>query len=159
MHKSDNEYNNTYSNKEGKYNKYKNKNKNFWKNQENNNNNEENIIISKPIFTNSKLKNKNNLINIGEININDKKNNSLFKFEETEQKIKESNINNNKNIIIKEETDTLPWRNGGNKKDFYYNKKDNYYYNNKNYNNYYNYNNRNKFPLNQPKSKKSNKFD
>ena len=34
-------------------------------------------------------------------------------------------------------------------------KKDNYYYNNnKNYNNY-----KNKYPLNQPKSKKSNKFD
>ena len=74
---------------------------------------------------------------------------------ESGQKIEESNNNINKDIV-NADSGNLPWRNGGNnKKDYYNKKKDNYYYNNnKNYNNY-----KNKYPLNQPKSKKSNKFD
>ena len=178
-----NKYNsNTYSNK---YNSHK--NKNYWQNKEDKDKKEEDILLKKPMFTNSKLENNGNpegnyvkidigdnntqkknfnLVNIGEVEINNKANDSLLnistKNKEIERKIEESN-NNEKN---KEEIDSgnLPWRIGGNNKKEYYNKKkdNNYYYNNNksyNYNNYYNYNNRNKYPLNQPKSKKGNKFD
>jgi len=175
--------NNAYNNK---YNSFK--NKNHWREQEEKDKGKEDIILKKPIFTNSKLENNGNpegnyikidlggdnniqkksfnLVNIGEVQINNKINNSLLninaKSKEIEQKIEESNINKNKEEI---DNNNLPWRTGGinNKKEYYNKKKDNnYYYNsnkNHNHNNYYNYNNRNKYPLNQPKSKKGNKFD
>ena len=179
-HSSDfnNKYNNnTYT----KYNSYK--NKSYWNSKEEKNKKDEDILITKHTFTNSKLENNGNpegnyvkidigesniqkknfnLINIGEVPINNKTNTSLLninnKNKEIEQKIEESNDNKTKD---NSDSGNLPWRNGGiNKKDYYNNKKENnYYYNNKNYNNYYNYNDRNKYPLNQPKSKKSNKFD
>ena len=180
---NNNKYNNnTYSNK---YNSFKNK-KN-WKEQEDKDKTKEDIILKKPMFTNSKLENNGNpegnyikidlggdnnipkksfnLINIGEVQINNKTNNSLLeinaKSKETEQKIEESNSNKNKE---EENNNNLPWRTGGiNKKEYYNKKKDNNYYyksnKNYNYNNFYNYNNRNKYQLNQPKSKKGSKFD
>jgi hypothetical protein len=169
------ENNNTYNNK---YNS--NKYKNNWKNKEDKDKNEEDNIIAKPMFTNSKLEHNGNpegnylkidvgdestqkknfnLVQIGEVPINENGNNSLLNMnlysKESGQKIEESNNNINKDIV-NADSGNLPWRNGGNnKKDYYNKKKDNYYYNNnKNYNNY-----KNKYPLNQPKSKKSNKFD
>ena len=185
MRKPNSEYNNKYNSNtySNKYNSFK--NKNHWKDQEDKDKKEEDIFLKKPMFTNSKLENNGNpegnyikidlggdnniqkksfnLINIGEIQINKNTNNSLSDIntnttlKETEQKIEESNYNKNKEDI------DLPWRTGGNNKKEYYNKKkESYYYNsnkNYNYNNYYNYNNRNNYPLNQPKSKKNNKFD
>ena len=99
------------------------------------------------------------MINIGEVNINDKEKNSLLNIS---NKYKEESNNIKNNDLIKDDSSDLPWRNGGNNKKEYYNKKKDNYYNKsyKNNNNYYNYNdNRNKYPLNQPKSKKNNKFD
>ena len=174
------EYNNNKYN--NKYNSYK--KKNYWNEQEDKNKKEEDIILKKQIFTNSKLENNGNpegnyikieigdeekkknfnLINIGEVHINDKANNFLLNMntnkKEIEQKIEDSNNNKNEK---ESNSGNLPWRIGGIKKKEYYNQKkdnSNYYYNsNKNYNNYYNYNNRNKYPLNQKKKKKGNKFD
>ena len=181
MRKPGSEYNNKYSNNNTYNNKYNsNKYKNYWKNKEDKDKNEEDIIIAKPMFTNSKLENNGNpegnylkidvgdestqkknfnLVQIGEVPINENGNNSLLNMnlysKESGQKIEESNNNINKDTV-NADSGNLPWRNGGNnKKDYYNKKKDNYYYNNnKNYNNY-----KNKYPLNQPKSKKSNKFD
>ena len=184
MRKPNSEYNNKYNSNtySNKYNSFK--NKNHWKDQEDKDKKEEDIFLKKPMFTNSKLENNGNpegnyikidigdnekkknfnLINIGEVRVNDNSNNFLLNMN-TKTKEIEQKIDNSINDINDEEANlgNLPWRTGGIKKKEYYNKKkenNNYYYNsNKNYNNYYNYNNRNKYPLNQPKSKKSNKFD
>ena len=208
-------YNNNYNNfSYGKGRAYSNRDKYSW-----NNNNfyggakkNENKILSKPMFTNSKLENngnpegnfvkidvileekKYNLSNIGEVPIKDSgtnsilaikslvgkgpdKNENLIKQENDENNNNEMRLTNqidnniNNNLNDNSNSNSLPWRSGaslqekggGYKKDYYnYNKN---YWNKKNDNYYYfssgkNYNyNKNRYSLNQPKSKKSNKFD
>lgn len=176
---------------------FMNTNKNYMKSEYNDNKNsykEQNNIdkeeedIKKPMFTNSKLQNNGNpegnfikinvdlneqkqhinLINIGEVNINDKINNSILTMnkKEYDDKKTEEIANKNENKVsednIKDEFNNLPWRAGNVFKKEYHNKiyKNNY----KKGNNYYSYNNnkyfnKNRFSLNQPQSKKSNKFD
>jgi hypothetical protein len=102
MRKPGSEYNNKYSNNNTYNNKYNsNKYKNNWKNKEDKDKNEEDIIIAKPMFTNSKLENNGNpegnylkidvgddstqkknfnLVQIGEVPINENGNNSLLIF-------------------------------------------------------------------------------
>jgi hypothetical protein len=207
-------YNNNYNKynnfQYGKDRAYSNRNNFSW----NHNNfygsgkkNEKNIV-SKPMFTNSKLENngnpegnfvkidvfseekKYNITNIGEVKIKDSGTNSLLAIksllikkepDKNENLIKQINDDKNNNemqrsVQINDNTNnnlndnsssTLPWRSGaslqekggGYKKDYYNKnyrpkKNDNYYYfsSGKNYN-------KNKYSLNQPKSKKSNKFD
>ena len=121
--------------------------------------------------------NKNiNLTNIGEVPVNDSGANSVLTIkslligkepEKNETKIE----NKNGNIISKDNNNinnsSLPWRSGsffagkggGEYKKDYYNKN---YWNNKNnyyYSNGKNYYNKNRYSLNQPQSKKMNKFD
>ena len=189
---------------------FSNRDRNNWDNFYNKGKNEENELVSKPMFTNSKLENNGNpegnfvkievnpeekkhfnLTNIGEVPNNDNQSNSLLAIksllkgkdpeqkEDTkdEEKVNENEnnelsmnnnkrINNSNNNSSNDNSSSLPWRSGsyfggkggGYKKDYYSktyrNKKDNnfYYSSGKNYN-------KNRYSLNQPKSKKSNKFD
>lgn len=127
-----------------------------------------------------------NLTNIGEVPINNNAANSLLSIKsllvgkDPDKKENQTNsdenkssstststqISNNNNNNLNNDASSLPWRGGssfrdrdggGFKKDYYNksyrnNKKDYYYSNGKNYN-------KNRYPLNQPQSKKSNKFD
>ena len=199
-----------YSNYQyGKGRGYSNRDKHNWDNFNNfygGGKKDEKDIITKPMFTNSKLENNGNpegnfvkidiaqeekksfnLTKIGEIPINDNNTtNSLLTIKSLlvgkGNENKENNINENSKVEKKSEfplslqinnnnlntdTSSLPWRagstfiepgGGGYKNDYYNksyrnNKKDTYYYSNgKNYN-------RNRYNLNQPQSKKNNKFD
>lgn len=148
---------------------------------ENNGNPEGNFV---KINIASEEKNNFKLTNIGEVSVNcahdvnsivTMKTNLLEKESEKKEnsinKINSENINENKISIDYNKDDnnsssSLPWRSGsffgergggGYKKDYhnknYRNYKNNYYYSNgKNYN-------KNKYQLNQPQSKKMNKFD
>ena len=196
------------SNTYGKGRAFSNRDKNNWNNFYSKGKTEENEVVSKPMFTNSKLENNGdpegnfvkidvnpeekkhfNLTNIGEVPINDNQSNSLLTIksllmgkeqEKKEDKKDEEKINENKNNELSlsmnnnnniynnsnDNSNSLPWRSGsyfggkggGYKKDYYSktyrSKKDsNYYYNSgKSFN-------KNRYSLNQPQSKKSNKFD
>ena len=205
--------NNIYnSNTYTKWRAFSNRDKNNWNNFYNKGKKEESELVSKPMFTNSKLENNGNpegnfvkievsheeekkhfnLTNIGEVSIDDNQSNSLLAIksllmgkdpEKKEDKKDEEKTNENKNNEISlsmnnnnsinntnnsnnDNSSSLPWRSGsyfggkggGYKKDYYSktyrNKKDNnfYYSSGKNYN-------KNRYSLNQPQSKKSNKFD
>ena len=198
---------NTYS----KGRAFSNRDKNSWNNFYNKGKKEENELVSKPMFTNSKLENNGNpegnfvkievnseekkqfnLTNIGEVPIKDDQSNSLLAIksllmgkdpDKKEDKKDEEKVNENKNNELSlsennnnrinntfnnssnDNSSSLPWRSGsyfggkggGYKKDYYSktyrNKKDSFYYSSgKNYN-------KNRYSLNQPQSKKSNKFD
>ena len=152
----------------------------------NNGNPEGNFV---KIDVNPEEKKHFSLTNIGEINVNDNQSNSILSIKsllvgkEPEKKIKnsEEKTNENKNNEIEskaynnnsfnnDNSSSLPWRSGsgshfgergggGYKKDYYNktyrsNKKDNSYF----YNSGKNYN-KNRYSLNQPQSKRSNKFD
>ena len=152
----------------------------------NNGNPEGNFV---KIDVNPEEKKHFSLTNIGEVNVNDNQSNSILaiksllvgKEPEKEIKISEEKTNENKNNEIEskafnnnsfnnDNSSSLPWRSGsgayfgergcgGYKKDYYSktyrnNKKDNSYY----YSSGKNYN-KNRYSLNQPQSKRSNKFD
>lgn len=152
---------------------------------ENNGNPEGNFV---KIDVNPEEKKHFNLTNIGEVPVNDNQTNSLLtiksllmgKEPEKDIKINEEKTNENKNNEFElqtsnninnnfnENSSSLPWRSGsyfggkggdGYKKDYYSknyrnNKKDNNYY----YSSGKNYN-KNRYALNQPQSKRNNKFD
>ena len=143
---------------------------------ENNGNPEGNFV---KINVASEEKTNINLTNIGEVPVNDSGTNSLLTIkslligkepEKTENKIEkkdENKISLDNNNNMNNNISSLPWRSGsffsgkgGNeyKKDYYnknyWNNKNNYYYNNGK-----NYYNKSRYSLNQPQSKKRNKFD
>ena len=199
LEKSNMNYNNYIY---GKGSSYFNRDKNNFDNFYGKSKNSDNEILSKPIFTNSKLENNGNpegnflkidinqedkkqinLTNIGEIPVIDNGPNSILTIkslligkepEKKENIINEEKILNKNEFLLSNDSHnnnnlnddkiSLPWRSGSNQeakgggynnynKAYRNNKKESFYYNNgKNYN-------KNRYSLNQPQPKKSNKFD